>query len=94
MKSRKRKLKCFQENTVNLIIPVVPNLFLWRHTISYLNFRGTPITLVNNKKVFTEDLSMVSHFRSKIMIFSKKKKVFTENFSIISQFSSQNHGDL
>ena len=28
--------------------------------LSYLNFCGTPIILVNDKKVFTEDLSMIS----------------------------------
>ena len=35
--------------------------FLYGDTLlSYLNFHGTPIILVNNKKVFTENLSMIS----------------------------------
>ena len=39
--------------------------FLYGDTLfSYLNFCGTPIILVNNKKVFTENLSMISLFLS------------------------------
>ena len=39
--------------------------FLYGCTLfSYSNFRGTLITLVNNKKVFTENLSMISQFSS------------------------------
>ena len=39
--------------------------FLYGGTLfSYLNFRGTPIILVNNKKVLTENLSMISQFSS------------------------------
>ena len=37
--------------------------FLYGGTLfSYLNFRGTPIILVNNIKVFNENFSMISQF--------------------------------
>ena len=39
--------------------------FLYGGTLlSYLNFRGTPIILINNNKIFTENLSMISQFSS------------------------------
>ena len=48
--------------------------FLYGGTLlSYLNFRGTSIILVNNKKVFTYNLSMISQFSSQYMVISNKK---------------------
>ena len=45
---------------------------------SYLNFRSTPIILVNNKTVFTENLSMISQLSFQYHSdLKKKKKVFT-----------------
>ena len=51
--------------------------FVYGDTLfSYLNSCATPITLINNKKVLTENFSMASRICPKIIVISKKN-VFT-----------------
>ena len=60
--------------------------FLYGGTLfSYLNFRRAPIILVDNKKVFTENLSMICQFSSKIMVIFKKKR-FSPKLTLFLSF--------
>ena len=60
--------------------------------LSYLNFRDTPTILVNNKKIFTENLSMISQlsFQNHGDLKKEKKESslkFRIDFSILIQKS-------
>ena len=55
----------FYDSTVDQWFPTFFTCTVYGGTLlSYLNFRGTSIILVNNKKFFTENMSMISQFSS------------------------------